>query len=88
MRGELGFFTLRAEFPDIISALGWMSEECGIETIIKNLIGILNKFILYVRSAAPLTHVHKIEASKLLINIGKQINSIKDIGNICKEVTN
>jgi hypothetical protein len=83
------FCRLRAEFPDMISALGWMSEKCGFETILKNLIGILNKLILYVRSVGPLTHVHKIEASKLMIYIGKQINSIKDIdlGNICREVT-
>lgn len=83
------FCRLRAEFPDMISALGWMSEKCGFETILKNLIGILNKLILYIRSVGPLTHVHKIEASKLLIYIGKQINSIKDIdlGNICREVT-
>ena len=67
-----------------------MSEKCGLETILKNLIGILNKLILYVRSVGPLTHVHKIEASKLMIYIGKQINSIKDIdlGNICREITN
>jgi hypothetical protein len=79
MRGLFGFCRLRAEFPDIISAPGWMSEKCGLETILKNLTGILNKFIFYVRSSAPLTHVHKIEASKLLIYIGKQINSIKDM---------
>jgi hypothetical protein len=66
-----------------------MSEKCVLETILKNLIGILNKLILYVESVGPLTHAHNIEASKVLIYIGKHINSIKniDLGNICREVT-
>jgi hypothetical protein len=35
MRGLLGFCRLRAEFLDIISALGWISEKWGLEMILR-----------------------------------------------------
>lgn len=82
------FTKLRAEFPDLISALGRMSEKCGFEVILNNMIGVLSKLILYVKSQGATTHIYKIEACKMLTYIGKQMNTLKniDLGNIHKEV--
>ena len=67
------FLKLRAEYENLISALGLMIENCKFQPVIDSLNSLLNKILLYIKHPSPTSQSLKLEACKLLAYIGKHL---------------
>lgn len=68
------FLKLRAEFLELISAIGLMIEKCGFQPVIDSLHMLLNKLLLYLKHPSSTAQALKLEACKLLAFIGKHLS--------------
>ena len=69
------FLKLRAEFLELISALGLMIEKCGFQPVIDSLHLLLNKLLMYLKHPSSTSQLLKLESCKLLGFIGKHLSS-------------
>ena len=67
------FVKLRAEFVDLLNAIGLLSETCGFSLIIENLSGFLSKMISYLKHPSNNAHPLKTAACQLLAHVGKHL---------------
>lgn len=78
-RTLLIFCKLRAEFPDLISALGALIDHCGIDALLPSLLSVIKKTLQYIQYIGPNSHLYKIEACKLLSCLGKHLQNMADL---------
>ncbi|CAG9332144.1 unnamed protein product [Blepharisma stoltei] len=60
------FLKLRADFADLVSAIGLMVETVGFQVISESIIPLLTKLIQYLKCTNNYAHLLKIEACRLL----------------------
>ncbi|CAG9312663.1 unnamed protein product [Blepharisma stoltei] len=60
------FLKLRADFADLVSAIGLMIETIGFQAITESIILLLSKLIQYLKCTSNYGHLLKIEACRLL----------------------
>ena len=73
------FLKVRAEYPDLISALGVLIELFGLTPILEDLYFLLNKLLQYLKFQGPSAHLYKIEACKLLECLAKQVQALAEM---------
>ena len=67
------FVKLRAEFVDLLNAIGLLSETCGFSIIIEHLNGFLSKMVSYLKHPSNNAHPLKTAACQLLAHVGKYL---------------
>jgi hypothetical protein len=65
------FLKLRAEFVDLLNAIGLLSETCGFQILIENLSSFLSKMNLYLNHPSNNAYPLKTAACQLLGHVGK-----------------
>ena len=67
------FLKLRAEFVDLINAIGLLTEACGFSTLIESLDAFLAKAASYLRHPSINAHSLKTATCQLLTHLGKHL---------------
>ena len=67
------FSRLRAEFVDLINAIGLLTETCGFSIITENLNAFLSKTVSYLKHPSVNAHSLKTATCQLLSHIGKHL---------------
>lgn len=84
------FLKLRAEFADLVSAVGLMVENTGFQAVSDSIIPLLSKLIQYLKCSNNYAHQLKIEACRLLCFLSFHLkeNGPFEAGQIILDVIN
>ena len=70
------FLKLRAEFMDLINALGLMTEHCGFQIVLESSQSFISKLQQYLKNPSPSSQLLKIATCKFLSCLGKHLTTI------------
>lgn len=73
------FLRLRAEYPDLVSALGVLVESLGLGQLFPDLFSLVSKLLNCLKFVGPQAQLLKVETCKLIQCIAKQLEGTLDI---------